>query len=143
MTYRENLTLWSKRHPDEALAVDQLENPLWDFCETGPLNEQNLKREVEGEVQYIHSSDNIASEVRQWFDFYDFSHVPTIVVYGVGLGNYYDVLKGRLQSNSLHHLIFFEEDKGVFHRFLETERAQALLTDPQVDLFCPVDEPSR
>lgn len=121
-----NLKLWEKTHAP----LPKVEKD-WNFCKTGKKEQLNLQK---GE-EYLHSSQNIDVEVRQWAGLFDPNQIEWIVVYGVGLGYYYLGLKNWLTANPKRHLVFIEDDAAVLYRFFETETAEKLLADPQAHIM--------
>lgn len=66
----------------------------------------------------------------------------SIAVYGLGLGVIYDVLRGWLASSSEHQLVIIEDDLGALQFFLNSKRAEMLLTHPQVSIVVGLGEES-
>lgn len=58
----------------------------------------------------------------------------SVVVYGIGLGYHFDVLRTWLTSSPRHYLLFVEEELASLKPFLQESRAKSVLTHPQVGI---------
>lgn len=132
-TLEENLKTLSFTNSELVKSLNALSSDVWKFCNSAK-GEPNFYKEKDGKRFYLHSKENIAIEARQWFSMHDLTDVDWLIVYGIGLGFYYKELKSWLKSSLNHHLIFIEDDLEVIKHFLETEDANEILKDSQVEL---------
>ncbi len=137
--FYKNIELLKKKIGKEAIPVISMLNDLssqpWSFCNTGTFQQINLKRTSQNKEYFLHSPENIEAEASQWFNEIDVASKDVIVVYGLGLGYYYQTAKEWLHAKSSRKLIFIEDDLFILHRFLEMETSTELLMDPQVDIY--------
>lgn len=131
MGFDENWELLSKKHPELAQKVLEAPPSLWNFSKTGKNGELNLEKDG----LFIHSNQSIEIETRQWSSMFDLSEVDWLLVYGIGLGYYYQEIQTWLKANLRHHLIFLEDDLGILKKWLELDLAKDLLNDSQVDIY--------
>lgn len=129
--FQENLDLWGRIHPKEALLMPYIDASELAFCTTRK-GEMNLSRTVDGELQYYHSQDGALDEAKAWFSKIDSNHVGVLYIYGMGLGYYYQAAKEWLHADSKRKIAFLEDDLAVLRKFFETEQAAEILKDPQV-----------
>lgn len=73
-------------------------------------------------------------EVERWKKRVNFDQITTLYLYGFGLGRYWEPIKEWLEKKSSHALIILEDDLGALASFFQTEKAQEILTYPQVHL---------
>lgn len=133
--YQTNLAKWNQ----EKDALPESKSHDFEFCKTGKKEQLNLRHKKLD--YYLYSAQNIDVEVRQWVGLFDPNKTEWAVVYGVGLGYYYQGLKNWLGGNPKRHVIFIEDDLAVMHAFLETDIAGQMLDDPQAHvLFLPPDK---
>lgn len=133
-TFQKNLTFWAKSCPKEAVMLPYVDCKCVEVCSTH-LGEPNLKRLYGSSIIYYHSQEGAAAEAKEWFRSLPLKDVPLLMVYGVGLGYYYDAAKEWLKKDPKRHLIFLEDDLAVIHKLLETERGSQILQDKQVQLL--------
>lgn len=132
--FHKNIELWSRVDPKHALRLQYVDASHLKFCHT-QKGELNLETKFEGQPCTYHDSLDAAKEAEEWFAALELRKVPVLVVYGVGLGYYYDAAQAWLKKDRKHRLIFLEDDLPLMVRFLETEHAQILLQDPQVQVL--------
>jgi len=129
--FEKNLELFSHKNPKAALALEAISksdlilSPTW-------AGEPNLYNQSQN--FFYHSKQNAAWEAKKWFRGIALEGVQALIVIGVGLGYYYYALEEWLSQDSTRFVIFLEDDLQVLKALLETERAEALLTHPQVIL---------
>lgn len=128
--FQQNVELWAHADPKHAVRLQYLDSSDLIFCKTNK-DELNLK----GREGYYHAQSGAKDEARKWFSTLQLEGVPVIYVYGVGLGYYYEAAKEWLQEKPEHRLIFLEDNLAVLRRFLETEQAEEMLRDVQVQLL--------
>ena len=105
-----------------------------EFCMT--KWEQNLRRVNNNEMFTFHSSEGALKEAESWFESLPLKKISLVCLYGVGLGYYYELaLLAWLKQNRKKRLVIFEDDLEVVYKFFETEKAERLLKDPQVQLI--------
>lgn len=129
----KNLNKLRKNHPKLAYDIGHIDPTNVEFCFT-QAEEPNLKRTYQGKTYYYHSEENALNEAKEWFKQLSLENISVIFIYGVGLGYYYEVAKEWLAQKKDRFLVFVEEDLGVLHRLLETERGTILLKHPQIKL---------
>lgn len=64
----------------------------------------------------------------------DLKNIGVLYVYGVGQGNYYDVVEKWLKLDHHRRIIFFEDDIAVLRHFLGTVKGSKLLHSDQVKI---------
>lgn len=81
-----------------------------------------------------HSPVGALEEAQRWFQFFRPKLLTgqILIIYGIGLGYYYDAAKLWLRENPKNRILIFEDDLEVLYYFLQTERATEMLDDPQV-----------
>lgn len=129
--FEKNLQLFERLNPGFSERIKESDDPSLRFFQT-EKGELNLEREVYGVSFSYHSSKGIQEEAQEWYKKHLWMPESTVYIYGLGLGYYYDVVQTWLKSHPDNVLIFLENDLGVLHRFLETEKATTLLLDSQV-----------
>ncbi|MGA8164024.1 MAG: 6-hydroxymethylpterin diphosphokinase MptE-like protein [Waddliaceae bacterium] len=132
--YENNIRRWGLICPKEAAALLGHQCSRVFLCRTGDA-ELNLKKVVDHQAHYYHSSANAAEEARQWFSSLDLYQIDTLFVYGAGLGYYYQAAEEWLRGNQEKNLVFLENDLDVIHRLFETDLGTKLLFDEQVRLY--------
>lgn len=131
--FQKNVTLWAKTCPKEAVMLPYADCKCFEACQT-KRGEPNLKRLYGSAIVYYHEQEGAEAEARDWFNSLPEKNIPLLIVYGVGLGYYYDAAKKWLKENPKRYLIFLEDDLGVIHKLLETKRGTEILQDRQVQL---------
>lgn len=138
-TFTQNLELLKKKAAADLIPVisgiTEIKEQPWSFCKTGPFQQTNLKRIIQDQEHYLHSPENISAEASQWLNGIDIAFKDVIVIYGIGLGYYYEAAKEWLHANPKRKLIFVEDDLFVLRQFLHLEIATTILKDPQVDVY--------
>lgn len=64
----------------------------------------------------------------------------SLAVYGLGLGVIYEALRGWLARAPEHHLVFIEDDFAALQMFLNSNRAENILTHPQVSIVVDIND---
>lgn len=129
--YSDNLRLFREKSGIAELALEPLSQ--WEFCTTGKTNSLNLKEK--GKENYIHYPDNIEEELEYWSNQINITNANALVVYGLGIGYYFYVIKDLLEKSPTRRLIFIEDDPQILRAFLETDCANEILKHPQVDFI--------
>lgn len=132
--FQKNLALWAKICPKEAVMLPYTDCNCIEACQT-EKGEPNLKRLYGSSITYYHAQSGAKLEAQAWFQSLPKNDVPLLIIYGVGLGYYYDEAKQWLKKDSKRYLIFLEDDVGVIHKLLETKRGTDILQDKQVQLL--------
>lgn len=132
--FTKNLNYLHKTHPSLAYQISLTDPEDLKFCKTDK-GEDNLVRSHENRFYHYHSTINARQEAKEWFQSLDLHLATVIVVYGIGLGYYYEAAKPWLKKHPHHMLVFLEQDPGILHRLCETELGTRLIKDPQVQLF--------
>ncbi|MFT5317675.1 MAG: hypothetical protein ACI8RA_000926 [Chlamydiales bacterium] len=129
--YFENLKLFCKRSPSLLESVENVNCDRLEFSAT-KKGERNLKTRHGDKFYYFHSNYSAESEAEKWANSLDLQDEGVLYVFGIGLGYYYDGIVGWLRGGKERYLVFLEDDLAVLRRFLETNRARAILEDSQV-----------
>lgn len=129
--FENNLEIWGRSHPKEALLLPYLDTSGLSICKTDK-GELNLCRVSEGKKEFYHSSEGAMDEANEWFSKIDSNHVGVLYVYGIGLGYYYEAAKNWLHEDGGRFIAFLEDDLAVLKKFFETKQATEILEDPQV-----------
>lgn len=132
--FQKNLTLWAKTCPKEAVMLPYADCKCFETTQT-IHGEPNLKRLYGSSITYYHAQKGAQAEAKEWFDSLPKKEMSLVIVYGVGLGYYYDAAKEWLKADFKRRLVFLEDDLGVIHKLLETERGTQILRDKQVQLL--------
>ena len=132
MSFERNLEIFTHFNPKVFLRFQNLDCKDVTFCKTRK-GELNLCKKEGDKTLFFHSQTEALYEAQQQFKFLSLPpNCRLIIVYGIGLGYFYEAAKEWLNANPKHYLVFLEDDWRVVHRFLETERATKILSDPQV-----------
>lgn len=133
-TFQKNLSIWAKSCPKEAVMLPYVDCNCFEICET-EKGELNLKRLYGSAIVYYHSPKGAAAEAEEWFRSLPLNDISLLIVYGVGLGYYYDAAAEWLKQDRKRHIVFLEDDLAVIHKLLESERGTHILQDSQVQLL--------
>ncbi len=133
-TFNKNFERWEKMGPEDAEIIKSTTCKRVQFCES-ENGLQNLQTEIDGGLFFYHDRKDPIKEAEQWFSTLKLKFTDLIVVYGVGLGYYYDAVAEWLKLDERRNLIFFEDDPEVLRCFLESERAKNILADSQVRIY--------
>lgn len=101
---------------------------------TNDNGELNLQIKNGDDLDYVYSKESIKAECLQWFLNLRVENTKVLYVFGVGLGNYYEVCQDWLRKDPTRFLIFLEDNKEIIYHFLQTENAEKILHDKQVRL---------
>lgn len=123
----DNIATYSRYDPETALLLTNTENAEYQFCYSH-RGEINLRC---GDVVY-HEMDGALDEARRSIENSPLKFHNTLIIYGLGLGYQYLALKDWLEADPKHTLLILEDDIMVIKRFMETNIAAAVLSDPQV-----------
>lgn len=136
-----NLEEYGLFNPVLAIEIAEVECDDYVFCYTH-LGELNLRKDSKKEKKsvYYHSVDGARIEANQWYRSIEpkLNETRRLILFGIGIGYYYDTIKNWLQKNPDNMLIVIEDDLAVLRRFFETEKATKVLSDPQV-IICYFD----
>lgn len=136
--FESNLELLAQNDPLTARRVELMTSPdSLQLCYTGH-DELNLCRKKYGMTAYFHAESGALEECKNLMTPAIEEKGETLVVYGIGLGYFYDYLQTWLQKEK-RAIIFIEDNLEVLYYFLHTERATHLLKDPKVTLFALKD----
>ncbi len=130
----KNIELWAQTDPKHALMLPYHHFPFLQFCKTD-LNETNLRTKSKERWRYFHAQIGAVQEAQIWFNSLDLQDVAVLVVFGIGLGYYYEAAAQWLKENSKRKIVFLENDLGVIYRFFETNLATDMLSNPQVQIL--------
>ncbi|MFT4553040.1 MAG: hypothetical protein ACI9S8_001674, partial [Chlamydiales bacterium] len=139
--FEENIKLLQQRSPSFSI-----ESQLF-YMQPMPLTqtrcgEPNMMFEFRGNNIFLYSNYSAKKELQKWFSSLNLSGINVLVVYGVGLGHSFEVIKSWLEEDSKRYLIYFEDEPGIFRTFLEMPYAAKILSHPQVE-FNFIDEKNR
>ncbi len=137
--FQENLKKFSRFFKDAPKVIPDLDCSAYEFCKTSK-GELNLLKNQDGKKTYFHSQDGAVQEAAEWVEKVFPLGYKAILVYGLGLGYYYDALKSWLKESSGRFLVFIDDDLAAIKRFLETDKASEILNDTQVivQFFVPL-----
>ena len=129
--FKTNLQQFARFCPEAAKQLQDLDCEGYEFCET-KKGEKNLSCQKEGRTVYFHSPEGALDEAQNWVETVFPLSFSAILVYGIGLGYYYDALKPWLNDHSGRFLVFIDDDLRAIKRFLQTDKASDLLFNAQV-----------
>lgn len=129
-TFTLNCDKWARFHPKEALLLPYVNSDQWSFVKT-QAGEPNLR----GPQFCVQSQDDAHHEATGWFSGLTLDKTDVLIVYGVGLGYYYQAAKNWLKAKKERYLVFLEDDLAVIKLFFETETATQLLEDKKIQLL--------
>jgi len=129
--FEKNTALFEYKNPRAVALFSCIEERVWSFCKT-EKDEPNLS--YQNKI-FLHDQKGALDEAYRWAKTLDLDQTEVFVVFGVGLGYEYVVLKDWLQESSERQLIFLEDDLALLHRFLETDQAYDLLQNRQAHLY--------
>lgn len=132
--FHQNLEIWARSHPKEALLLPYIDDSDLSFCLT-EKGESNLCRQVDGKAEAYHSQMGALQEAENWFSTFDQSHVGVLYIYGIGLGYYYFAAKEWLHADKKRSIVFLEDDLAVMRKFFTTKMAEQMLQDSQVRII--------
>ncbi len=99
------------------------------FCRYFPEDAISIRAADTSKVETLQSHQ----EARQWFqEIKEIAGVEVLIIFGIGQGYYYNAAKKWLAESKKHALVFLEDDKAVIKKFLETDLATEMLTNPQI-----------
>jgi antitoxin component YwqK of YwqJK toxin-antitoxin module len=137
--FEQNLRLFSRFVPTDLQSIREADTSAFEFVKTEP-GKINLLKHGPAEDFLFHSPQEASVEARQALAHIDQGKTSSMVIFGLGLGYFFDELQAWLALSTDHTLVFVEDDWGVINCFLHTERAKLILTHPQVFFVClPVD----
>lgn len=128
--FDKNCQLFSSKNPRAAA--------LLSFADAGSLKvvkQENGELNLHDRGIYYHAKEGAKKEAIDWAKSLPLSDVEVFVVFGIGLGYAYEAVFSWLKEKKERRLIFVEDDLRVIQCFLESERAQKILEDRQVQLF--------
>jgi antitoxin component YwqK of YwqJK toxin-antitoxin module len=131
--FQENLERYARYNAFLATYITLLDCSSYEFTHTH-MGELNLRKKTDNGYLYYHSVEGAKREAEAWFESIDIRNYKTLILFGVGLGYYYQVLKPWLRGDPERRVIFIEDDLCVIKKFLETENATEILSDPQAIL---------
>lgn len=129
--FERNIERYALYDPVVTLALENTDCQGYEECYTH-LGELNLSRTVDKSVFYYHEMDGARAESKMWFKNLPAKEFNCIILYGIGLGYYYDPIKSWLRTNPDNMFIVIEDELPVMKKFFETQRASEFLDDPQV-----------
>lgn len=127
--FRQNRERWGIFQFHKAKTVSKL-TPEHIFLHTNANGTLNLRM---GD-QLFHSEDPV-EEARRCFEKLNLHGIQLIVVFGVGLGYFYDQAKAWLREDEGRFLVFLEDHLEVIYHLLHTERGGEIVGDKQVRLM--------
>lgn len=127
--FRQNVLRWTETHP-ACPSLSDLTEPHLQFQpnKNGTLN---LQKTADGTTTYLHSLDP-EKEAAEWFTQLNLGRTKVLIVFGLGLGYYYEAALKWLRSHHDHYLVFLENDLEVIRCLLQTPIGTAMLNDDQV-----------
>lgn len=140
MSFEKNCKLLTNNH---RISLDTIKHHNCEdviFCTTTP-GEQNLF--FSKEDKYLYSCEGGMKEARNWLSSLSLDNTDVVYICGLDLGCYYRVIRQWLHSKASRYIVFFEEDLRILYRFLESDYARTILTDPQVFICSYADKNDR
>ena len=137
--FRQNIERWAELHADVAPALEQPCTGVQ--FHTNPNGSLNLRAERKGKMELLHAPDPVA-EAEEWFSSLNLRNIRVLVIFGVGLGYYYEAALQWLRSDPDHYLVFLENNLEVIKCLLRTERGSVIVHDDQVWLDYLYTNPS-
>lgn len=129
--FQDNFSHWLKTcFPDEVLLLDlEAINRPGDihFC----VSDSGVPNLRKGDF-FLHEQSDPVREAEEWFSALQLKHVHVLFIYGIGLGYYYEAARNWLKEEPERYLVFLEDDPEVMHGFLQSEKCEGMLNDPQV-----------
>lgn len=132
--FQANLQLWAKTCPKQAVMLPYTDSTKLVECTTD-LDEKNFKIPFDGKMYALHSQKGASNEAKEWFESLPLKGVPLVCIYGVGLGYYYEAIRGWLKKDRQRRVVFLEDDLSVIQKLLETNLGTKILMDSQVQLL--------
>jgi antitoxin component YwqK of YwqJK toxin-antitoxin module len=129
--FEQNLALFSRFIPERLQEIRDADVRSFEFVRT-EFGELNLIKHVGEETKYYHDPRGAKREAHEALQRIDLNSCDSLVIFGLGLGYFFDVLSPWLSLSKLRSLVFVEDDWGVINRFLHTEHASLLLSHLQV-----------
>ncbi len=105
----------------------------WEICRTGPKTEWNLREKKSG--RFLYYPGGIEDEVAYWRSSFSLENKQLLIIYGLGLGYYYDAVAPWLHEDPKRRLVFVEPDAEVMRAFLETDQPERFFSDAQVEVL--------
>lgn len=103
---------------------------------------KNIQAIRDADVVGMKAQEETSAEAERWFRELDLiERIETLIIYGVGLGGYFDAARDWLEAKTNRFLIFLEDDFSVIKCFCETNKATNILSHPRV-LLVPFKTPS-
>lgn len=130
----KNLKRWEFFCPQASKLIPQVECFYISGTEN-PDGKLNLKYGDKYQTFFLHSTENVEQEAKEWFSSLNLQNISVLYVYGIGLGYYYKAVKPWLEMSKKHTLVFLEDDLEVLRIFFETQMAEEILNDTQVRIF--------
>lgn len=123
-----NLELWASTHPKQAHLLPYADFSGASFVKT-PNGALNIRTE-----QGLLYADSPEEEAKKWAEALPLKDIGALFVFGLGSGAYYLVLKNWLEEKKERSLIFLEDDLRILKLFFETELAEEILKNPQIQI---------
>ncbi|CRX37779.1 6-hydroxymethylpterin diphosphokinase MptE-like protein [Estrella lausannensis] len=130
--FQENLRMLHNFDKSLQAVVEGVEPQKW-VLSSDPSGSENLLGKEKN--QFLHSPEGPLKEAERWASTLKLKEINTLFVYGIGLGYYYEPLKGWLTDSRDNYLVFLEDDAEVLYHFLQTARAKEILRNPKVRII--------
>lgn len=133
--FDNNLDIFERFCPKLVEDVKNANCVDYEFCKSksGDLNIR--KRNEQGDF-YFHSTQDPKKEAEIWYNsIYEIENVDILVVFGIGVGYYYDTCKKWLKKDPQRLIVFVEHDFALLNMFFQTKQAKEVLSDPQVAII--------
>lgn len=127
--FQDNLRLLQNFDKSLQSVIGRVRPERWSLAVDASGSENLVDKEKN---LFLHSPEGPLKEADRWASTIKLKDVNTLFVYGMGLGYYYEPLKDWLQESRDNYLVFLEDDPEVLYHFLNTERAKAVLKNPQI-----------
>lgn len=114
----KNLEHWAEYAPKESILLPYVDE-----------SELTLKKGLLSSSKGVYPKEDIT-----WMQAINLTKADVLAIYGVNLGESYQLLKKWLKEKDSRRLAYFEEDPRVIKHLLSTHRGSELIKDPQVEL---------
>lgn len=95
----------------------------------------NLRKKFQEEELLFYDSEDPIKDCLKWASTLNLKNVNLMIIYGLGLGYYYESLRKWLKDDPKKQILFIEDDEEVIIRFLETDYADFILKQPNIKIM--------
>lgn len=131
--FKSNLKKWSVISPEAA-------NLLNDYSPQSLRIHKTKKNITLNSSDEDYLSNDPVAEAKTWFTSLDLKNKQCLIIFGIGLGYYYESALDWLKENNNRIIIFIENNLDVIYHYFSLESASQLLTDKQARLIYAKDD---